>query len=133
MTSPTRHTDGVALHELFGDLFMREYRTGREDEQFAVERADDLQRILYEMSYAEEARAIIAHLNASDHARTISEVPQCFIGQQAMYEAVCEQRRRDMAAGVRRPSWSFVSTPRPAQDQHVMLQDLVGASHVFML
>lgn len=111
--------DTPAIHA--SNLFSREFRTGREDEQFKVERADDMQRILYELSYAEEARAIIAHLNAKDHSRAIAEVPECFIGQQALYEEYFQ--RRLLGGGVggrasagRRESWSYVSTPRDDDD-----------------
>ena len=128
MTSPAQQmaTQGLALHEIFGDLFTREYRTGREDEQYRAERVDDLHRILYELSYAEEARAIISHLNDREHARTITEIPECFVGQQQLYEAAVKQRKKRQAAGAKRQSWTFVSTPRPdATDAPLLLHDLV--------
>ena len=81
------------------DLFAQEFRTGLEDEQFKVERARTIETILYDMSYAEEARAICAHFNATDRTRTILEVPLQFQGQQEIYEQVRSQQRTCSSVG----------------------------------
>ena len=51
MASPTPDLIHQPEDELYGDLFTREYRTGREDEQFVVEQVADIEKILYDLRY----------------------------------------------------------------------------------
>ena len=59
-------------------------------------------------SAAEQARAIVAHLNARDRDRAILEVPDYFVGQQEIYEQLHELRR-EMAVNNKRVSWVYHS------------------------